>query len=362
MTKDESYISIEHIYKRYKNVKVLNDINLEIQEGDFITILGPSGAGKSTLLKIIAGFESPSSGKIFVKGRDLSDVPVNKRNIGMLFQNYALFPHKTVFDNVAFPLKVRKFSKRDIKNRVYSALKKVKLEDFADRYPKQLSGGQQQRVALARAIVFNPPLLLLDEPMAALDKQLRKYMQIEIRRLHDELGLTTISVTHDQEEALTMATKVLVIGNNGRVVQFASPKEIYSNPKSKFVASFIGETNIISTVALGDTDNENRVNIKLLSKIYNIKLPDKETSGSEVTLSIRPEHIHILGDEENFDGFITEGIVENVVFIGDIVKIYIKTDAGDRFFCKCFGDRLLDFTVGDSIKVGIEDQFIQVVK
>lgn len=356
----ESYIQINDICKSYKNLEVIKNVSMKVEKGDFLTILGPSGAGKTTLLKMIAGFESPNKGQIIVDGKDILSMPANKRNIGMLFQNYALFPHKTVFENVAFPLRVRKVPKDEIEVRVKEILKKVKLEGFEKRYPRQMSGGQQQRVALARAIVFNPPLLLLDEPMAALDKQLRKHMQIEVKALHDELGLTTISVTHDQEEALTMSTKVCVM-RDGEVAQIASPKEIYEKPNSRFVASFIGETNIIPTIAIEDMDEDKNVNVKILGKIFNVKVEKDIEKGSEVDIAIRPERIHLLKDGETMDGLTVTGVVSKLIYIGDIIKVYIKTETEEEFFGKFFTDSAFEIEKGDKVTVGIEKEDVQVV-
>lgn len=356
----ESYIQINNICKSYKNFEVIKNVSMKVEKGDFLTILGPSGAGKTTLLKMIAGFENPNEGQIIVDGKDILSMPANKRNIGMLFQNYALFPHKTVFENVAFPLRVRKVLKDEIEVRVKEILKKVKLEGFEKRYPRQMSGGQQQRVALARAIVFNPPLLLLDEPMAALDKQLRKHMQIEVKALHDELGLTTISVTHDQEEALTMSTKVCVM-RDGQVAQIASPKEIYEKPNSRFVASFIGETNIIPTIAIEDMDQNKNVNVKILGKIFNVKVEKDIEKGSEVDIAIRPERIRLLKDGETMDGLIVTGVVSKMIYIGDIIKVYIKTETEEEFFGKFFTDSAFEIEKGDTVTVGIEKEDVQVV-
>ena len=356
-----SYISIRGICKNYKNFKALKDIDLDIDKGDFVTILGPSGAGKTTLLKMIAGFEAPSSGEITVDGRDILSMPVNKRNIGMLFQNYALFPHKTIYENVEFPLKIRKIPKEEREEKVHEMLKKVRLTGFEKRYPRQLSGGQQQRVAMARAIVYNPPLLLLDEPMAALDKQLSKQMQIEIRALHDELGLTTISVTHDQEEALTMASKVCVM-RDGAIAQISSPEDIYKNPNSEFVASFIGETNIIKTFALKDSDEKGNFTVRLLSNVYSVHMDKAVEKGSETDIAIRPEHFHLLAAGDEIKGLTVQGRVQKIIFIGDIVKVYLKTLDNESFFAKFFADAVNGIHEGDELRFGVFEHDIRAVE
>ena len=235
---------IRDITKYYGNFKALNEIKLICEAGEFVTILGSSGSGKTTLLKVIAGFEGSSEGKIMINGEDIAFKKAYERNIGMLFQNYALFPHMTIAENIAYPLKLRKVPKDEIHKRVNEMIQMVKLTGMEDRLPKQLSGGQQQRVALARAIVYNPPLLLLDEPLGALDKNLRHDMQFEIKRITSELGITTISVTHDQEEAFAMSDRICIM-SEGKIQQFGTPEEIYERPKNRFVAKFMGTTNLI---------------------------------------------------------------------------------------------------------------------
>lgn len=235
-------IEIKNLSKHFGDVAAVQNVDLSVDEGEFVTILGPSGSGKTTLLTLIAGFEDPTSGEIFINGKNVNGLPTNKRNIGLVFQSYALFPHMTVFENVAFPLSVRRFSKEKIRTKVSEALEKVRLEAFSHRRIHELSGGQQQRVALARAFVFEPSILLLDEPMAALDRKLRQELQIELRELQRSLEITTIAVTHDQEEALTMSDRILIL-NHGSIEQYGKPQELYRQPANKFVASFLGSGN-----------------------------------------------------------------------------------------------------------------------
>ena len=243
MSSTDVIVRFNAVEKTYDGrVNVVERLNLDIYQGEFLTILGPSGSGKTTTLMMLAGFEEPTSGDIQMSGQSLRNVPPFRRNMGVVFQNYALFPHKTVFQNVAFPLVQRKISKPAIAEQVGEALRMVELQGYGDRRPNQLSGGQQQRVALARALVFEPNLLLMDEPLGALDKKLREQMQIEIKHLHEALGTTVVYVTHDQAEALTMSDRVAVM-DEGRIQQTGTPQEIYERPDSSFVANFIGENN-----------------------------------------------------------------------------------------------------------------------
>lgn len=281
-------LDIAGVTKRYGDVTAVDDISLNISPGEFITLLGPSGSGKTTTLNMVAGFTSVTSGEISVSGRALSRVPPYKRNLGMVFQHYALFPHMTVFDNIAFPLRRRRVSKAETQSRVQAALEQVKLQSFALRYPAQLSGGQQQRVALARAIVFSPPVLLMDEPLGALDRKLRDELQLELRHLHKELGLTFIFVTHDQEEALTLSDRVAVF-NDGRIDQVGSPEELYERPASRFVAQFIGESNLLDgTLGRGGTLLDDQTG----GQQFAVDAPGGAEGGA-ATLLIRPDRIRV---------------------------------------------------------------------
>lgn len=314
-------VELIDIDRDIKEKHILKKVSLNIGQGEFMTILGPSGAGKTTILRLVAGFDNPTNGTILINDNDITKVPSNKRNIEMLFQNYALFPHMTVAENVAYPLKIRKCPKADREKRVEEALSMVRLDKLGGRYPRELSGGQQQRVALARALVFNPSVLLLDEPMAALDKQLRKYMQLEIKSLQEKLGITTISVTHDQEEALTMATKVCVL-KNGQVEQVSGPREIYDKPKNTFIAKFIGETNIYETEIIGREGDKYRTS--LFGQIP-LEVEDKELDlpvGGKMFLSIRPEKLRLVGAD--YPGLKISGKIVQSIFVGESLKIKIK--------------------------------------
>ena len=351
-------IRLQHIDKNYKQTHVIKDVSIDISDGEFLTILGPSGAGKTTLLKMIAGFEDPTNGRIMINGNDVSQTPIHKRNIGMLFQNYALFPHMNVYKNVEYPLSIRKMSKSERKEKIGAILKRVRLSEYTSRFPRELSGGQQQRVALARALVFDPIILLLDEPMAALDKQLRKQMQLEIKEIHRELGITTISVTHDQEEALTMATKVCIM-KDGQIEQVASPVEIYEKPASVFCAKFIGEANVIPCPIVSiDAQGIAKISIHGLT----VPAPDQSESYSEnniVNVVIRPEKINLV--EESFSGLKFRGVIEQCVYIGDSLNLKVRLQNGHHMKVKVFTTSSLSLDVGDEVLLGVlEEDIVQV--
>lgn len=283
-------IALHDARKDYGSVTVLQDINLDIAPGEFMTLLGPSGSGKTTTLGLIAGFTDLSAGTLEIDGTDVRSTPMHKRGIGVVFQNYALFPHMTVADNVAFPLKQRKVGREDIKTRVAEALDTVRMSDLGARYPGELSGGQQQRVAFARAIVFRPRVLLMDEPLGALDKKLREWLQLEIRRIHSEVGSTFVYVTHDQDEALSMSDRVTVF-SAGKIEQIGTPTELYERPSSLFVGQFVGESTTLrgklSAVAAGVVEVRG-------SETWRAPAPSGIPDGGEVSLLVRPEHIRLL--------------------------------------------------------------------
>ena len=316
------------VSKNYGTFKALEDINLTCKAGEFVSILGSSGSGKTTLLKVIAGFERCSSGKIFINGKDVATTPCYKRNIGMLFQNYALFPHLTVAQNIAYPLKLRKLKKEDIDKKVKKMLSLIKLDGLADRLPRQLSGGQQQRVALARAIIYNPPLLLLDEPLGALDKNLRHDMQFEIKRITHELGMTTISVTHDQEEAFSMSDKICIV-SAGKIQQFDTPEKIYEQPSNRFVAEFMGTTNIIplNNAVYEAIDGGTKVSgaAPLVEGQCTIKTPLTTIKNQDPNpfFALRPEAIHLVKEGQTYDNTFKAVIDENI-YLGQLVKAKAK--------------------------------------
>jgi iron(III) transport system ATP-binding protein len=285
-------VNLRRVSKLFGDVRAIDDIDLEIREDELFFLLGPSGCGKTTTLRVIAGFYKPDTGQVLFDDRIINDVPAYKRNIGMVFQNYALWPHMTVYDNIVYGLKIRDVPKAERDRRAEEVLEIVQLGGLGLRYPNQLSGGQQQRVALARAIVTEPELLLMDEPLSNLDAKLRLDTRKEIKRIQRDLGITSIYVTHDQDEALSMADRIAVM-NNGKIEQIGSPREIYGNPSNSFVAGFIGETNFIPGTVESDEDDVIKVNTSSGDCITAIHREQSFTSSQKVTCSIRPEAIHI---------------------------------------------------------------------
>ncbi|MBV4447595.1 ABC transporter ATP-binding protein [Clostridium tyrobutyricum] len=333
MTVVGANLLMNNVEKYYKSFKAVDKVSLSVNKGEFLTILGPSGSGKTSLLKLIAGFEKINSGEILLNKENIETKKPYERNIGMLFQNYALFPHMTIFDNIAYPLKIRKLSKDQIRQKVMAMLEMVDLEGVENRYPKQLSGGQQQRVALARAIVFNPPLLLLDEPLGALDKNLRQKMQLEIKHIQQKVGITTISVTHDQEEALTMSDKVCIM-NKGKLEQIDTPENIYQKPKSRFVAEFIGEINLIRGKIL---ETEGKVAIIEIFNKQIVKAEmdelDQFVQGKAVSIALRPENIYVTKDKPKYDNNIS-AIIKEVIFVGDALKVKVINKKQEEMMIK----------------------------
>lgn len=296
---------------------VIDNLNLEIKKGEFLTILGPSGCGKTTTLRIIAGFELPTSGEIVIDGENITEKSPHERSVNTVFQNYALFPHMNVFDNIAFGLKMKKVPKDDIEKRVLEMIKTVRLEGFETRMPSQLSGGQMQRVAIARALINNPKVLLLDEPLGALDLKLRKQMQLELKYLQKKLGITFIFVTHDQEEALTMSDRIVVM-NNGVIEQLGTPEELYERPKTKFVADFLGETNLLEGEAIKIKDTEVLLHLEQEQDI--IRIPNLNYDlGDKFTVSVRPERIKIKTQVEEGDVWLQSKFKEQI-YVGSNIK------------------------------------------
>ncbi|WP_166880501.1 ABC transporter ATP-binding protein [Salinibacterium sp. ZJ450] len=339
-------LEIKSLTKRYGNNVALDGVDLSIAPGEFMTLLGPSGSGKTTTLNIIAGFDNPDAGTVGMGGVPLNGIPTHRRDIGVVFQNYALFPHMKVDANVAFPLKQRGLSRREITQKVGAVLEVVGLAHLSGRYPRQLSGGQQQRVALARALVFGPKLLLLDEPLGALDKRLREDLQIEIKRIHRELGVTFVFVTHDQEEALAMSDRIAVF-NEGRIEQVAHSRDLYERPVTLFAAKFLGDSNVFEGVL--STDGLDRC---LTSQGRKIIVPDSPLSdGSRVALVLRPEHLIARPTEQQVSSAfnVLEAYVTETVYLGGRRRLVLESDGR-----KLLVDQLLsehDHTVGERVAV-----------
>lgn len=324
-------IRIESVGKSFDGVQILKDVSFEIKGGEFFSILGPSGCGKTTLLRMIAGFIEADSGAIYLGDENITHLSPNERNVNTIFQTYALFPHLNIYDNIAFPLKLKNKSKDEIEKEVMKYLDLVKLSDHAKKYPHQLSGGQKQRVAIARALINKPKVLLLDEPLSALDAKLRQHMLIELDNIHDEVGITFIFVTHDQQEALSISDRIAVM-NSGDVLQIGTPSEIYESPATAFVADFIGETNFIEGTV---TELEEEFGYLDSADYGRIKFElDKEVKvGQKVKLTVRPEKVKIskvkpryLDDNDN----VFKGMVDEVIYSGFQSKYFVKV--GDRTF------------------------------
>jgi len=315
-------ITISKASKRYADFIALDGIELEIKAGEFMTLLGPSGSGKTTALNLIAGFTEPDDGLLTIGGKNVLGLPAHKRGIGVVFQHYALFPHMTVGRNVAYPLKLRSMSKAERENRVAKALDMVKMTDFAHRYPSELSGGQQQRVALARALVFDPPLLLMDEPLGALDKKLREWLQLEIKRIHRELGTTFVYVTHDQEEALVLSDRIAVF-NQGRIEQIGTGRELYETPQTLFVGRFIGESSVLRG-AFTTEDGKTTITIGSQSITVPAVLPNQQ----KPVLLLRPEKLRLLHlNEHTPQGCnLLNGKIIECIYLGSGAKYEVQLE------------------------------------
>ncbi len=339
-------IELQNIIKAYGDVTVISHVNLTIENGEFFTLLGPSGCGKTTLLRMVAGFHDPDTGDVCFDGRSILSIPAHKRNTGMVFQNYALFPHLSIFENIAYGLRARKINEKEIKERVEAILDSVQLSDLAKRFPRQLSGGQQQRVALARALVICPNVLLMDEPLSNLDAKLRISMREEIRRIQKELGITTIYVTHDQEEAMAVSDRIAIM-HNGVLQQIDTPRGIYFNPQNRFVAQFMGSCNFFECVCKSYTNETNLCLVKCAEAEFFIQMPPKN-SGEEIIFMLRPDWISTHKTHEHENSF--QGTVKEVSFLGTLTVYYVDAlgqtlrvdvPARDDFYAK----------VGDSVQL-----------
>jgi putative spermidine/putrescine transport system ATP-binding protein len=344
-------VKIVNVTKRFGNVVAIDDVSLTVKTSEFLTLLGPSGSGKTTTLMIIAGFEKADGGEVYLNEKPIINIPSHKRNIGMVFQQYALFPHMKVFDNVAYPLRNRKRPRSEIREKVKEILDMVQLSEQVERFPSQLSGGQQQRVALARALVFNPPLLLLDEPLGALDKNLREQMKLEIKRIQKSLNLSAIYVTHDQEEALTISDRIAVY-NGGKILQIGTPEELYENPANSFVADFIGTSNFIPVYCeqcegefITWSDAHNNAG---KYKSYGMK---DISPGQRMVLAIRPEKIYFADEGESEENVLDGHIIE-VIYTGESSRYRVQIDEFKQVEVRCqnkFGER--KYSVGDRVRL-----------
>ena len=336
------FLSLEGVRKEFNGVVAVDTFNLEVQPGEFVSFLGPSGCGKTTTLRMVAGFEQPTSGTIRLAGEDVTYAKPNERNIGMVFQSYALFPNMTVSENIAFGLRIRKEDGAARKARVEELLDLIHLPDKGDSYPNELSGGQQQRVALARALAIRPQLLLLDEPLSALDAKIRDELRSEIRRIQRELDITTIYVTHDQEEALALSDRIVVM-SKGHMEQVGAPFEIYNNPSTGFVASFVGQLNRLPATVIDRDQGRLRVGSGEVRTTSGVE----SEPGTEVSLMLRPEELTLDDEADN----VLDGTVESVTFLGSIVRIQVAVDGG-RLTADLFNERLLTLPVaGDTTQI-----------
>ncbi|MXU65659.1 ABC transporter ATP-binding protein [Oceanomicrobium pacificus] len=328
-TSDDAFVAFDRVQKSYDGeTLVVKDLNLRIGKGEFLTMLGPSGSGKTTCLMMLAGFETATHGDILLDGKPINNIPPHKRGIGMVFQNYALFPHMTVGENLAFPLEVRGLGKSEREEKVMGALDMVQMGEFAGRRPAQLSGGQQQRIALARALVFEPELVLMDEPLGALDKQLREHMQFEIKHLHERLGVTVVYVTHDQSEALTMSDRVAVF-DDGRIQQLAPPDVLYEQPENAFVAQFIGENNKLNGTVTARADSTVTVDLPNGLTVDALAVNCGDV-GAATTLSLRPERVFLDQSAPNR----TTGHVQELIYLGDHIRCRMSVAGNDEFVVK----------------------------
>ncbi|MDX1609100.1 MAG: ABC transporter ATP-binding protein [Halofilum sp. (in: g-proteobacteria)] len=329
----DNFVQFSEVQKSYDGeTLVVKNLNLDIEKGEFVTMLGPSGSGKTTCLMMLAGFEPATHGEIYLDGDPINNVAPHKRGIGMVFQNYALFPHMTVSENVAFPLQVRKFPKAEIEERVKKALDMVRLGKFGNRRPAQLSGGQQQRVASARALVFEPKLVLMDEPLGALDKNLREEMQFEIKHLHEDLGITMVYVTHDQSEALTMSNRIAVF-DDGIVQQLATPPVLYEEPVNAFVAYFIGENNRFYGKVTSHEGDLCEVELDGDGSTIQAKAVNIAGINERTTLSLRPERVEVNPEEGSCEN-VLEGTVRELIYLGDHIRTRASVGGNDEFVVK----------------------------
>ena len=353
------HVQLVDLAKRYASFKAVCGIDLDIPPGEFFSLLGPSGCGKTTTLRMIAGFERPSGGRVLLDGRDVSDTPPNKRNVNTVFQSYALFSHLTVAENVAFGLRFAKSSRDETRTRVAQALTLVQMEEFRDRRPHQLSGGQQQRVALARALILNPSVLLLDEPLGALDAKLRKALQVELKALQEQVGVTFVYVTHDQEEALTMADRLAVM-NGGRIEQVGTPREVYEEPSSAYVADFLGVSNLLDAEAVGET-SDGRCRVRVGEQEL-LAARGHTSARGQVKVVVRPERVRVEPPRKTGENRLP-GKIERVVYAGAISQLVVTLDRGAPIQCMLANDGVeSSFARGAPVSVCLPCEALRVLR
>ncbi len=321
-------VELCQVSKSFGGDVAVNNIDLTIREGEFFSILGPSGCGKTTTLRLIAGFEQPTAGTVMIQGRDMSRIPAHRRSVNTVFQSYALFNHMTVKDNIAFGLRIKRMGRSQVQQRVADALRLVKMESFGNRYPAQLSGGQKQRVALARALVNRPAVMLLDEPLGALDLKLRQEMQVELSNLHQQLGITFVMVTHDQEEALSLSNRIAVM-NDGNIEQIGSPKEIYDHPTTPFVADFIGDTNLLKGSVEFADDHLLRIQTPEGTTVLAQSSDQIPADLKAAVVSVRPEKIHLSHEPPPDEGNCYSGYVKHVMYLGTHLHCVVQLQTGE---------------------------------
>jgi putative spermidine/putrescine transport system ATP-binding protein len=355
-----SLVTFTGVQKTYDGSSlVVRDLNLEIQKGEFLSLLGPSGSGKTTTLMMLAGFESPTSGDILLNGQNITRTPPHKRNFGMVFQNYALFPHMTVADNIAYPLTVRKTPKAEREQKVKRALDMVQMGPMGGRYPSQLSGGQQQRVALARALVFDPQLVLMDEPLGALDKQLREHMQIELKALHRRLGITFVYVTHDQSEALTMSDRVAVF-NEGVIQQIDTVDRLYEAPSNRFVAGFVGDNSVLNAAVIDVHGEQCTVELGQGIRLQGLNI-NRSAKGATVQCSIRPERIQVLDDAAPAPASnVLTVTLTDVIYFGDHVRLRCELPGQPEITVKQSLQQQHAMQTGQSLRLHIPPEHLRV--
>ncbi len=350
-----AFLQIENVSKIFGSVEAVKDFNLDIEKGELVSFLGPSGCGKTTTLRMVAGFETPSSGRIIMNGEDITQMPPNKREVGMVFQSYALFPNMTVAGNIGFGLKVMKKTPQEIRQRVEEMLALINMPEYGDRYPYQLSGGQQQRVALARALALRPDVLLLDEPLSALDAKIRVSLRAEIRAIQRKLGITAIYVTHDQEEALSLSDRVVVM-NAGRMEQVGSPFEIYNFPKTAFVANFVGTLNTATVEVEDPAGGLLRMDNLILKSAENLQ---EKKKGDKVLMSIRPERLSFASELKKDN--VLDCTIENITFLGSVVRIQVRL-GNSLFYMDTFNNPFLELPkLGDKSQVTCSKEAVLVL-